>query len=130
MIREAAGGHVMLEHLPDDIRRGLDVARLRNERKSHRLCVHLNDAVFPIRRLWDDGFAIDSARAPKLRGLVDIYDGPRHLLHALVIASELEDGEMRYEFKQATEVSYQPARDYVEEVPAPSGFLSFLPRLI
>jgi hypothetical protein len=118
----------MLEHLPDDIRRGLDVARKRAERRSTRLCVHLNDAVFPIRRLWEGGFAIDAARAPRLRGLVDIFDGPRHLLHALIIASELDEGEMRYEFKQVTAVGTGPVRDFVEETPAPSGFLSFLPR--
>jgi hypothetical protein len=124
----AAGGRNMLEHLPDDIRRGLDVARKRAEQRSTRLCVHLNDAVFPIRRLWEGGFAIDAARAPRLRGLVDIFDGPRHLLHALIIASELDEGEMRYEFKQVTAVGTGPVRDFAEETPAPSGFLSFLPR--
>ncbi len=118
----------MLEHLPEDIRRGLDAARHRQQSRGTRLCVHLNDAVFPIRRLWDGGFAVDAARAPRLRGMVDIFDGPRHLLHALIIASELDEGEMRYEFKQVTAVGTGPARDYAEEAPAPAGFLSFLTR--
>jgi len=120
----------MLEHLPEDIRRGLEAARMRGERRGSRLCVHLNGAAFPVRRLWDGGFALDAARAPRLRGVVDIFDGPRHLLHALIIASELDEGEMRYEFKQVTAVGTGPVRDYAEEAPAPSGFLSFLPRLI
>ena len=126
MMIEAAGGHIMLEHLPEDIRRGLDAARKRDQRAGARLCVHLNDAVFPIRRLWDGGFALDAVRAPRLRGVVDIFDGPRHLLHGLIIASELDEGEIRYEFKRATAVSSQPPRDYAEETPAPSGFLSHL----
>jgi len=120
----------MLEHLPDDIRRGLHAARQRNMRESARLCVHLNDAAFPIRRLWDGGFAVDAARAPRLRGMVDIHDGSRHLLRALIIASELDEGEMRYEFKQVTTVGTGPARDYAEEKPAPAGYLSAPPRQI
>ena len=127
-MNEAAGGHIMLEYLPEDIRRGLDIARQRAERRSTRLCVHLNEAVFPIQRLWDGGFAVDASRAPRLRGVIDIYDGPRHVLHALIIASDLDADEMRYEFKQVTAVGTGPARDYAEEAPAPSGFLSFLPR--
>jgi hypothetical protein len=117
----------MMEHLPEDIRRGLVAARREAERKSTRLCVHLGDAVFPIRRLWGDGFAVDAARAPRLRGVVDIFDGPRHLLHALIIASELDEGEMRYEFKQVTVAGTRPARDYADERPEHSGFL---PRFI
>ena len=129
-MEKAAGGHIMLEQLPEDVRRGLDAARTRADRRSTRLCVHLDSAVFPIRRLWDGGFALDAARAPRLRGAVDVYDGPQHLLRALIIASDLDEGEMRYEFKQVTAVANGPARDYVEETPAPAGFLSFLPRFI
>jgi len=116
----------MLEHLPEDVRRGLEAARQRDTRRGTRLCVHLNDAIFPLRRLWEGGFAIDADRAPRLRGVVDIFDGPHHLLHALIIASELDEGEMRYEFKQATAPGRGPARDYAEDRPAPSGYLAFL----
>lgn len=120
------GGVTMLEHLPDDIRRGLAAARRRDERARARLCVHLGDAAFPIRRLWEGGFAVEAACAPRLRGVVNIFDGPRHLLHALIIASELDEDEMRYEFKRVTAARTRPARDYADEAPEPSGYL---PRL-
>ncbi|KPQ07406.1 MAG: hypothetical protein HLUCCA12_06210 [Rhodobacteraceae bacterium HLUCCA12] len=113
----------MLEHLPEDIRHGLETARLRAQRRSTRLCVHVDGAVFPILRLWDTGFAVEIARAPQLRGLVDIYDGPRHLIECLIMASDSESGEMHYEFKRATVVSDTPVRDYADDRTPPFAYL-------
>jgi len=113
----------MLEYLPEDIRRGLEAAQGRSLRKRSRLCIHVNDAVFPILRLWQSGFAVDSRRVPQLRGLVDIYDGPRHISQCLIIASEDDGREMRYDFKRATAITETPVRDYAEDSAAPFGFL-------
>lgn len=113
----------MLEHLPEDIRRGLDAARTRAARKGSRLCVHVNDAVFPILRLWEGGFAVETRRVPQLRGLIDIFDGPRHISQCLIIASETDGAEMSYEFKRATAITSTPILDYAEDKPAPFGFL-------
>jgi len=113
----------MLEHLPEDIRRGLEAARSRSERKRSRLCVHVNDAVFPVLRLWDTGFAVDTRRVPTLRGLVDIYDGPRHISQCLIIASEDDGREMSYDFKRATAITGYPVRDYAVDSAAPAGYL-------
>ena len=116
----------MLEHLPEDIKTGLDAARTRALRRGTRLCVHAGDQVFPIIKLWETGFSVDPQRVPKLRGLVDIYDGPRHISQALIIAADEEDGRVVYDFKRETVVGETPIRDYVEEKPAPAGLLSFL----
>lgn len=113
----------MLEHLPEDIRRGLEAARMRAQRRRSRLCVHVNDTVFPILRLWDGGFAVDAQRVPQLRGLVDIYDGPRHISQCLIIASESDGGEMSYDFKRATAVTETPVRDYADDSVVPMGYL-------
>lgn len=116
-------GAAMLEHLPEDIRRGLEAARSRSLRRRSRLCVHVNDAVFPVLRLWDSGFTVDAQRVPTLRGLVDIYDGPRHISQCLIIASEDDGVEMTYDFKRATAITESPVRDYAVESAAPFGYL-------
>jgi len=114
----------MLEFLPEDIRRGLENARKRGARKGSRLCVHVGENVYPIQSLRNDGFSVDHSRVPRLRGLVDIFDGPKHLSQALIIAAD-EDGDlMRYEFKRETPVTQTPIRDYAEEKIVPSGYLN------
>lgn len=113
----------MLEFLPEDIRKGLEAAQARAARKGSRLCVHVNDAVYPIQTLWDGGFSVDSRRVPKLRGFVDIYDGPRHISRALIIAASTDARVMTYEFKRETQVTERPIRDYAEDRQGPTGYL-------
>ena len=113
----------MLEFLPEDIRRGIDSARIKAERRGSRLCVHVGEAIFPLLRLWDGGFAVDTKRVPKLRGLVDVYDGPRHISQCLIIAASEDAGEMSYEFKRETIITQNPIRDYVEDRVLPDGYL-------
>lgn len=106
----------MLEFLPEDIRKGLLMAEERARRAPRRrLSVHVGNAVFPVLRVWDEGFAVDSARAPRLRGLVDLYDGPRHLSRCLIVAAAVEDGHTLYEYKGETVVFDHAPRDYAVE---------------
>ncbi len=113
----------MFEFLPEDIRRGLEAAQARALRKGSRLSVHVGDAVYPILRLAETGFTVDNRRIPALRGFVDIYDGPRHLSQALIIAASEDGAEMTYEFKRETVIHTAPVRDYADERPAPRGYL-------
>jgi len=113
----------MFELLPEDIRRGLQAARTRALRKGSRMSVHVGDQVYPILRLWDSGFAVETGRVPALRGFVDIYNGPRHILQALIIAAGDEDGETSYEFKRDTAIHDSPVRDYADERPGIAGTL-------
>ena len=77
----------MLEFLPKEIVEGLAMARTREAARKSRLRVQVGEAVFPVLRFWHDGFALDAATTPKLRGLVDVYDGGRHVFKCLIVAS-------------------------------------------
>ena len=114
----------MSEFLPKEVREGLELARKRALKKKSRLRVHIGDEIYPVLRLWETGFTLDADEAPALRGLVDLYDGSRHLYQCLIIASQEESGQMVYEFKRNTAVADRPAVDYVREENAPVALLN------
>lgn len=113
----------MFEFLPEDVRRGLEAAQRKARRRASRLSVQVGATVVPILSMGAQGFSVEAVRSPALRGLVDIYDGPRHLSQALIIAVREEGGEMHYEYKSERVVSPGPARDYAEERERPAGYL-------
>ena len=102
----------MLEFLPKEVRDGLEAARRRDRSQRSRLRVQLGEAVFPVRRHWGGGFALDAARLSQLRGWVDLYDGSRHLCQCLIVASVVEDGELICEVKSMTLAADGPAPDF------------------
>ncbi|PJF09539.1 hypothetical protein [Pseudorhodobacter sp. MZDSW-24AT] len=116
----------MLEFLPQDIREGLDAARKREARRRSRLRVQVGDAVFPILRFWDNGFALDGTLTPQLRGLVDVYDGANHIFQCLIVASVTENGDLVCEFKRSTAVQDKAPLDFWRDENAP---VAYLPRL-
>ena len=111
------------EYLPKEVLDGLHAARRKAERKRSRRSVHIGDDVYPILTFANDGFALDAEHAPQLRGLVDIYEGPRHLYQALIVASELHGDLMRYEFKRNTAAADRAALDFYQEHEAPIALL-------
>lgn len=113
----------MSEFLPKEVREGLEAARKRNLKRKSRMRVHVGESVFPILRFWETGFALDLADAPRLRGLVDIYDGVRHLYQCLIVASEEDEGEMIYEFKWHTEALDRAPLDFSRDENAPVALL-------
>lgn len=113
----------MFEFLPDAVRQGLEEARKAALKRKDRLSVHDGDDVYRIRRLWDGGFALDLKGSDRLRGHVDIYDGPKHLYQCLVMSS-VEDGDERvFEFKWLTSVADGPAPDFVRPDFVPAGLI-------
>lgn len=117
----------MLEFLPKEVREGLEAARMRDLKKRSRLRVQVGDAVYPVLRFWHDGFALEAGLSPsKLRGLVDVYDGSRHVLQCLIMASSIENGELVCDFKRATPVADKAPLDFWRDENAPVGYL---PRL-
>jgi len=110
-----------------EIQDGLDNARIEAMKKSSRLRVNLGNKVLPVLRMWKTGFALE-ANAPALRGFVDLYDGSVHLFQCLIVTSEEESGERRYEFKRATAVSEKPAVDFEILDHAPVGLIENLRR--
>ncbi|GLS85335.1 hypothetical protein GCM10010873_03080 [Cypionkella aquatica] len=113
----------MLEFLPQDIRDGLDAARKRETTRKSRLRVQVGEAVFPVTRFWNGGFSLDAALTPHLRGLVDVYDGARHIFQCLIVASSVENGDLVCEFKRLTLVSDRAALDYERDENAPVALL-------
>jgi len=112
-----------MTYLPKDVRAGLDAARAKDAKRKARLRVETGESYFPVLRIWDNGFSVDLEDAPKLRGLVDIYDGPRHLYQALIVASSDMAGERRFEFKRNTAAADAAPLDFERETPAPIALL-------
>tara|TARA_R110002073_G_scaffold18273_2_gene67871 strand:+ start:157 stop:531 length:375 start_codon:yes stop_codon:yes gene_type:complete len=113
----------MSDFLPEAVRQGLEAARKDALRKSSRLRIMDGDRMYPILRLWDRGFSLEAEDAPHLRGLVDIFDGGRHLYQCLIIASDEENGEMRYEFKRNTAAADKAPLDFERADDAPIALL-------
>ncbi|MBV1925771.1 MAG: hypothetical protein KUG62_01360 [Rhodobacteraceae bacterium] len=115
----------MTSFLSKEIREGLKVARLAGLKKSSRLRVLVDDDYHHVLRMWETGFAVEAETVPRLRGLVDLYDGGAHLYQCLIVASEAEAGEMRYEFKRNTAAADRAPLDFYREPNAPVGLLEY-----
>jgi hypothetical protein len=112
----------MTEFLPKDLLDQLNAARRQNRRKRATRVVHVGDEAFPILDYTDGGFAVDADDVPRLRGLVDIFDGPRHLTQALIVASAQDGDLMRYEFKRNTPAETSAPVDFERAAP-PVGLI-------
>ncbi|MFU1476437.1 hypothetical protein ACM25N_01455 [Roseovarius sp. C7] len=113
----------MTDYLTPEIRAGLDRARKLAECKSSRLRLHSGDEIYRVLRAWDGGFALALETTPRLRGLVDLYDGSRHLSHCLIVASSEEGGELHVEYKRMTDAQATPPVDFERAQDAPAGYL-------
>jgi len=114
----------MIDHLPEDVRVGLENARKASLRRNDRLCIHDGDEVFRVRRFWADGISIDEKHGDKLRGRVEIYDGARHLYQCLIENGRTENGECVFDFKWLHPVHEQPASDFVRPDALPAGLIA------
>ena len=114
----------MSTFLPPDVQAGLDQARKKAWRKSHRLRVQAGDEVYRVVQAWEDGFSLEATAASHLRGRVDLYDGAKLLSQCLIIASE-EDGDlMRFEYKRVTEACEEQPLDFVRAPDAPVALIA------
>ena len=113
----------MSTFLSDDIRASLMAAQKAMMKNASRLRVLAGNAVYPVIHQWDGGFSVLSEDAPKLRGFVDLYDGTRHLAQCLIVASEEDGDQVRYEFKRATPAQDHAPVDFIRDDHAPAGYL-------
>ena len=113
----------MTTFLSKEVREGMEAARIAALRKASRLRVHVGDGVYPVLALWKNGFSVATADAPHLRGLVDLYDGANHLSQCLIVASEAEGEEMRFEFKRLTHAHDAAPLDFYRDPGAPVAYL-------
>ena len=113
----------MTDFLPKEVLAGLHAAQKRDRTRRSRRRVHVGDSVYPILDYAEEGFAVDVDTAPRLRGLVDIFDGPRHLYQALIVASEQDGDLMRYEFKRNTPAADSAPVDFERQSTMPVALL-------
>ncbi|MCL4187395.1 MAG: hypothetical protein KJZ85_07280 [Rhodobacteraceae bacterium] len=113
----------MMEHLPEDLRRGLAEAARRDARRRSRLRIRVGGQEFPVLRLWEDGFALKREHGQGLRGLVDLYDGSRHLSQCLIVASAEDGDTVHCKYKRSTAATDRAPRDFAAEEGAPAGLL-------
>lgn len=113
----------MSTYVPKDVQDGLDAARLAMLRKKSRLRVVAGIDSFPVLHLRQTGFVVESAKVPTLRGLVDLYDGSRHLYQCLIVASDITPDEVSYEFKRNTPALDRAPLDHAAEPGAPIALL-------
>ena len=113
----------MSTYVPKEVQAGLDRARIDAMRKGTRLRVQTGGSTYPVIRMWKTGFAMEAEVAPNLRGYVDLYDGAVHLFQCLVVASDEEAGEVRFEFKRMTAVTDRAAVDFEQRADAPIGLI-------
>ncbi|WP_338550292.1 hypothetical protein [Roseovarius phycicola] len=92
--------------------------------KSRRLRVEAGNQSYSVVRAWDGGFALHAETAPHLRGLVDLYDGASHLSRCLIVASEEEGLEMRFELKVVNEAGSEQPVDFERADNAPVALIS------
>ena len=116
----------MTDFLTEEIRLGLAEARKLAARKSTRLKVHVGNETYPVLRIWKTGFALDSENAPHMRGLVDLFEAGTHKAQCLVVACEEEGGEMRYEYKRATQAHDTAPIDFARDPEAPIALIERL----
>jgi hypothetical protein len=113
----------MSDFLSPQILAELDAARRLKIRKQSRMRVLAGGQIYPILRLLPEGFTLDAETVGHLRGLVDIYDGGRHLSQCLIIASAIEAGELVCRMKWQASARVAPPLDYVRDETAPVGLL-------
>lgn len=113
----------MSDFLSREVRAGLDEARRAKLRKKSRLRVSAGSDTYPILRLLPEGFTLDASEVAHLRGLVDVYDGAKHLSQCLIVASDVEAGELICRMKWSTAARLVAPLDYVRDENAPTGYL-------
>ena len=114
----------MSEYLPAAVRQALEEDRIAGRKRRSRFKVRVGGQELTVLRYWDRGFSLDPAEAPRIRGLVDLYEGQRHMCQALVVTSREEDGERVFEFKYSTPVTdTAPLADFVRDENAPAALL-------
>lgn len=78
-----------------------------SSRTRPRACsVKAGEAVFPVLRIWDGGFAVAADLVPVLSGLVDLYDGTEHLGQYAIRRCETAMSERSFVVRRAPSVNY------------------------
>ncbi len=104
-----------MEFISNELLSALHDAKLKAARKASRLHVDADGQTWRVLRRWEGGFSLDAKQVQHLRGLVDLYDGPRQIAQCLIVASEIVGGELICATKRETAVTGFAPVDYVRE---------------
>ncbi|MER5171940.1 hypothetical protein [Thioclava sp. GXIMD2076] len=113
----------LMEFLPKDIAQAMRDAQIKTAGKRTKLSLRSGDKNWPILRRWEGGLALNADEIDHLRGEVYLYDGIRHVATGLIIASEVENGELICAIKRETPVRDRAPVDFVRDPDAPVGYL-------
>ncbi|WP_296417959.1 hypothetical protein [Pseudooctadecabacter sp.] len=113
----------MLESLPPSIWNEIHAAQRKADRRRSRLRVEANGDSFRILRMTSEGFVVEAETTPRLRGLVDLYDGSRLLSQCLIMAASQDGDEMIYDFKRNTSAADGAPLDFERPDDAPIALL-------
>ena len=114
----------MTTYLSKEVQQSLDEARAQRKRKKARYRVQFDGSMYPVLKLWDTGFSLGAEAAPYMRGLVDLFEGSNHFSRCLIIASDEQDGEVKFEFKRSTPPTDKAALDFARRPNAPVALLN------
>ena len=114
----------MTTYLSKVVRQGLTDARAQHKRKKARYRVHFDGSIYPVLKFWDAGFSLWAEAAPNMRGLVDLFEGSNHFSQCLIVASDEQDGEVKFEFKRSTPPTDKAALDFARRPNAPVALLN------
>lgn len=99
-----------------------------NRKRKHRLHLQDGDLTIRINEMWDGGFTIPLDAELPQHGFVDLFDGPRHLAHALIMQTGMDAEERHFEFKIVRDATLGAPRDFSEDGQAPVAAIGFLGR--
>ena len=116
----------MSTFLSKDVIAGLEAAQKINLRKKSRLRVKFNKNSYPVLQLKKSGFCVEVEMAPMIRGLVDLYDGDKHLKQCLIVASKEENGVVHFEYKRNTKTQTVAPKDFYQE----NSVVALIPHLL
>lgn len=109
--------------LPREVQEGLDAARRLARRRASRLRAECDGHSVPVIALRDGGFVVDRGSALGLRGLVDLYDGAEHMYQCLIVASEEDGDDIRFDYKRGNSITSAPPADYAPDPDRPRAYL-------
>ena len=105
----------MSTFLSKDVLADLENAHRQGLKKKNRFRVEFNKTRYPVLVLKKSGFSLDAELAPEIRGLIDLYDGDKHLQQCLIVASKEENGIVYFEYKRKTATSTCAPKDFYQE---------------
>ena len=114
----------MTMYLSKEVQQSLNAALAQHKRNKARYSVKFDGSMYPVAKLWNKGFSLKGEVAPNMRGLVNLFGGTNHVFRNFIIASDEENGEVKFEFKRSTPPSDRAALDFARRSDAPINLLN------